>query len=267
MPIAYLIHPGDKNLRLLIEREVSFVFIFDSASKWGERMKKSEIESVTLHPATAKVIHSFVSEPLYIPRDYREANYLLWRRFMVHYHLLQTDYATRRKSRLARDGYELRLMRTWIENNRSVEEALKLFKKLDDILISDAMHMAKVTMRLQKMDVKGFRFLMNLAVAMHKAWMAYCGWPWILGSIYMLPAIYTALTYGLEFRFDDRDFDEKANPSKRMLTIFCRLFEEKAVHGFGVRMEAERRHLQIMLDAIEKGSFTMEDYLFGRSLM
>ena len=264
MPVAYIIRKANKNKLAPLREKADSVIVFENRPELGPWFAERNTTVLSLDPKDGEVVFRTPAPTLYHPRRYDIANYLLWRKFMLRYHFIESFYRSGRKSRYSVENFELSQMRSIVENNRDTGRALKLIDKLEEKILDGALKMANRHEELGREEEKRLLLMLRLLRAMHYSWFASWGIDERLASLYQLPALYVAMKYTLDFGFDSRDFVSE-RITDRALKIMVRLFNEKVVHA-PVNPGEHRENLQKWFDALSKKELGPSDYLFGRSL-
>jgi len=264
MPVAYIIGTRDKLILAPLREKADPVIVFENRPVLGPWFAERNTTVLSLDPKNGEVVFKTPPPPLYRPRRYDIANYLLWRKFMLRYHFIEKFYNDRYTNRFSSENFELRYMRHIVENNTEQKKALELMDELEDKIFEGALTMANRYKELGERDEERLRLMLRMVRAMHYSWFASQGIDERLSSLYQLPALYVAMKYALDFGFDSRDF-VRGRITDRALKIMVRLFNEKVVHA-PVNPGQHRKNLQKWFEGLYKKEVDQSDYLFGRSL-
>jgi hypothetical protein len=183
---------------------------------------------------------------------------------MIRYHFIEGSYRRKYKNRRSTENFELRQMRSIVENNRNPGRALELMDLLEAEILEGALTMANRFDDLDREEESRLRLMLRLVRAMHYTWFASRGWDERLASLYQTPALYTAMKYALDFGYDLRDFRGE-RPTTRALRILVRLFNERVVHA-PVDPQRHREELQRWIDGLSRMELGPSYYVFGRPL-
>ena len=219
--------------------------------------------NIVVEPSSTKVLSKYLPQNRWYPKRYDIANYMLWRKAVIHYHFLNTEYSSSTKRKI-KDDYSIRYTKNFIRDNKSYKEAMKLFDMLESEIIESAMKMANHHTKIDQFHQCRLYSMIKLSINTFYAWCSYKDIPPTVASIYQSKAIYVALKYALDFGFDDRDFQKDGRFSSRAMRIFARLFIEQIIDNFEI--EKEYKELQQIFTLIRTKEYLPSNYTFGRRL-
>jgi len=258
MSIAYIIHPNTPNIRQWVPKKANLAYIFEPKNILGKIMAEKGVKTLSLTPE-GHITYSNLSSDTSMIKDAKKANYLLWRKFMVLYHFKTTSFS-RRKRKYQNHDYMLQPIKRFVLHNQDYRKAYETIEILDREIRECVFELLyRECSEIQRWE-QGIQYLLNISQVLFYGYMDHLGCNRHQASIFQSHYYYLVINLALQYELDNRDFEENGSPSKRILMILSRLFNESIVHRPKGPLLEKYNQIRKIFELIDAGVFTTKDF-------